>query len=281
MKTVSIFNDYGALNSKPVFDAFKVGLIAQGYTVKHNSFDADIAVIWSMLWHGRMAPNRQVYNHFRRLKKDVIILEIGSVRRGSTWRVGVNGISKDQLLYHPSEDTQRLTHLDIAVKPWRTIGNKILICGQNEKSQLWQNMPTVDTWITRTIDTIRLHTKMPIVVRPHPRFPLLSLRTKQPDVSLQQPAHVTSSYDSYDLSFDNLHALVCWSSTPAATAVLNGVPVFTGPDSIAQPVANVDLSKIAEPVMPDRTSWSLMYARSEYTLDELAQGMPLKTLTKL
>lgn len=276
MKTVSLFDNYGALNSKPVFDAFKIGLERHGYTVKHNSLDADVAVIWSMLWHGRMAYNRQIYNHFRKLNKDVIILEVGGISRGNTWRVGLNGISRSKLLYN----TQALS-INLTLCPWRESGNTILICGQNEKSELWNNMPSMDKWINKTVESIRAHTKMPIVIRPHPRFPLPNLKINYTDVLIQNPLRVASTYDSFDLSFDNLHAVVCWSSTPGPGAILNGVPVFTGPDSIAYPVANIDFSRITEPHMPDRSGWLVDYMRSEYTLADLKLGMPLKTLTKV
>lgn len=281
MKTVSLFDNYGALNSKPVFDAFKVGLQKQGYTVKHNTLDADIAVIWSMLWHGRMSYNKQIFHHFRKLKKDVIVLEVGSISRGNTWRVGINGISNSQLIRHSKSDTPRSCLFDLTLAPWRSSGNVILICGQHGKSQLWSDMPPVAEWVSQTIDSIRMHTDMSIVVRPHPRYPLPKLQTLHTGISIQNPNHIKTTYDDYDLSFNNLHALVCWSSTPAALAVVNGIPVFTGPDSIAYPVANKDLSSIANPLTPDRSDWFTDFTRSEYTLQELEDGMPLKTLTKV
>jgi hypothetical protein len=42
------------------------GLISLG--IEHNSMDssADVAVIWSQLWHGRMKHNQGVWETFRR-----------------------------------------------------------------------------------------------------------------------------------------------------------------------------------------------------------------------
>ena len=54
----SLWTDNGAMNSKPVFQAFEKSLKDAGCTVVHNSLDADVAVIWSVLWHGRMAQNK-------------------------------------------------------------------------------------------------------------------------------------------------------------------------------------------------------------------------------
>ena len=57
MKTKRKFNlheRFGALNSKPVFDAFHAGANALGHDVVVNGDDG-IDVIWSVLWNGRMA----------------------------------------------------------------------------------------------------------------------------------------------------------------------------------------------------------------------------------
>ena len=45
----SLFTDYGAQNSKPVFDAFASSLSDAGHTVTFNEWDSDVAVIWSVL----------------------------------------------------------------------------------------------------------------------------------------------------------------------------------------------------------------------------------------
>ena len=76
----SLFTDYGAQNSKPVFDAFASSLSGAGHTVTFNEWDSDIAVIWSVLWFGRMAGNQKVWEHFRAINKPVIVLEVGGIK---------------------------------------------------------------------------------------------------------------------------------------------------------------------------------------------------------
>ena len=44
---VSLWTDYGALNSKPIFTAFERSLVDNGYSVLHNSSNADVNVIWA------------------------------------------------------------------------------------------------------------------------------------------------------------------------------------------------------------------------------------------
>ena len=48
------FNKFGALNSKPVFEAFSNSVKDRGWIVSEHNLNADVAVIWSVLWNGRM-----------------------------------------------------------------------------------------------------------------------------------------------------------------------------------------------------------------------------------
>ena len=278
MKKVSLFKSSGALNSAPVFSAFEQGLKKYGFEIVYDSMDADIAVIWSVLWHGRMYNNKLVWEHYRKSDKPVVVLEVGSVQRGVTWRVGVNGISRDSLIVRQIED--HVTYSEHTLMPWRKSGDYILICGQNDKSLLWKDMPRTSIWITDTIEQIRKYTDMPIVFRPHPRCTVTGIENYFKNVHRQHPNRLLSTYDSYDLNFNKAHAVISWNSSPGSLAAINGVPVFTGCDSFAYPVANTDISDIVSPSMPDRKLWFSEFINSEFTLDDLDGGMPLKTLTK-
>ena len=57
----NLWTKNGALNSKPVFDAFATGAHNLGHTCVYNDTHGDVDVIWSVLWHGRMAPNKEVF----------------------------------------------------------------------------------------------------------------------------------------------------------------------------------------------------------------------------
>ena len=73
--------------------------------------------------------------------------------------------------------------------------------------------------------------------------------------------------------------MVSWSSNPGIHAVLNGIPAFVGPQSLAYDVANHDFSMIEKPLMPDRAQWLNDYAYTEWTVEEIAQGTPFSRLT--
>ena len=274
----SLWTHNGALNSRPVFDAFSDSLVAAGHDVLYNDISADVNVIWSVLWNGRMARNEAVWNQ----DKPTIVLEVGGIKRGTTWKVGLNGINRDAYFGdYMGHDNSRSDLLKLEVTPWRSDGEYILICGQHDKSLQWKNMPRMSNWFLNTYDEIRKHTDRPIIFRPHPRCRLPHIERGLKHVYRQEPQHVSGTYDDFDMQFNNIWATISYSSNPGIHSCIAGVPSFVGNSSLAYPVANdIDfLHNIEQPVMPDRTEWLNNYAYTEYTVDEIAQGIPLKRLT--
>ena len=273
----SLWTHNGALNSRPVFDAFSDSLMAAGHDVCYNNIDADVNVIWSVLWNGRMARNEAVWNQH----KPTIVLEVGGIKRGTTWKVGLNGINRDAYFGDVGNSSDRATLLNLEIKPWRTDGKYILICGQHDKSLQWKNMPRMSNWFLQTYDKIRKHTDRPIIFRPHPRCRLEHIERGLKHVYRQEPQHVNGTYDSFDMGFDNIHCTISYSSNPGIHSVIAGVPSFVSTHSLAYDVGNdIDfLHDIENPLMPDRTQWLNDYAYTEWTVEEISQGLPLKRLT--
>ena len=273
----SLWTDYGALNSRLVFDAFANSLNDAGHTVVYNDSSADVNVIWSVLFHGRMARNKQIWEH----DKPTVVLEVGGINRGVTWKVGFNGINRDGYFGDGGNDDSRSNDLGLLLKPWRTNGEYILIAGQHDKSLQWQNMPPMSNWFLETYDEIRKHTERPILFRPHPRCRLEQIERGLKHVYRQEPQHVNSTYDDFDIDFDNLWATISYSSNPGIHSCVNGVPAFVSTHSLAYDVGNdIDfLYDIENPLLPDRQQWLNDYAHTEYTIEEIAQGIPLKNLT--
>ena len=275
----SLWTAHGALNSRPVFDAFAHSLVDAGHTVVYNNNSADVNVIWSVLWNGRMAQNEAVWNQ----DKPTIVLEVGGIKRGTTWKVGLNGINRDAFFGDAGNDSRRSNLLDLRLKPWRTEGKYILICGQHDKSLQWKNMPRMSNWFLQTYDEIRKHTDRPIIFRPHPRCRLEHIERGLRHVTRQEPVKIGGSYDDFNMGFNDVHCTISWSSNPGIHSIIDGVPAFVSPHSLAYPVANdIDfLHDIEHPLMPDRTQWLNDYAHTEYTVEEISQGIPLKRLTSV
>ena len=82
----SLYTNHGALNSKPVFEAFAKSLVDAGHSVMYNEpyrvfdhYDSyDVAVIWSVLWNGRMSPNQAIWEQ-NRLMKLIVTAILGMV----------------------------------------------------------------------------------------------------------------------------------------------------------------------------------------------------------
>ena len=198
----SLFTENGAQNSKPVFDAFATSLHSAGHTVTINDWDCDVAVIWSVLWFGRMAGNQKVWEHFQAINKPVIVLEVGGIQRGTTWKVGINGINSDANFGAKGNDSTRADLLGLEAKRWTNDGQHILVCGQHDKSLQWQGMPRMSNWFLNTYDEIRKHTDRPIVFRPHPRCRLDQIERGLRHVYRQEPNHINDTYDDFDLDFN-------------------------------------------------------------------------------
>ena len=173
--------------------------------------------------------------------------------------------------------------MGLEVKPWRTTGDFILVCGQHDKSLQWQDMPSMSNWFLDVYDEIRKHTSRPILLRAHPRCRLDHIERGLINVHRQQPTQLINTYDDFDLTFDDIWATVSYSSNPGIHSIINGVPAFVGTSSLAYPVANdIDfLHDIEDPHMGAREYWLNDYAWTEFTIEEISQGIPLKRLTSM
>jgi hypothetical protein len=264
------YNNFGALNSAPVFDAFEQGLTSQGHTVTKHSKNGDVAVIWSVLWSGRMRENQAIWNYYRKQNKLVIVLEIGGLVRGTTWKIGINGINQGSYFAPNGQDDTRKNQLGLNFKPWKTNGNEILICTQHDKSQQWDGNPSLRDWTTKIIKEIRQYSQRPIKIRPHPRCVVYP---NMPDTNI-----IKSTERTIEREFNTAWAVVNYSSNPGIESILNGVPAFVSNKSLASPVGNLEFSNIENPNRPDRTQWLNDLAWTEWTIEEMAKGIPQKLL---
>ena len=266
-----------AQNGHVVIEAMITALRARGHGIVTNSLDADAAVIWSMLWAGRMRGNQDIFQHYRARNQPVIVLEVGCLRRGVLWKVGVNGVSSWQCLA-TAGGPARSSLLGMTLQPWQQHrGRDIMICLQRTQSQQWHGMPDQQQWISDVVREVRRHTDRPIVVRPHPRQ---RLRFELPDCEIQTPLLCTGTYDDFDFdaALKRAWAVINFNSHPGTQSVIQGIPAFVDQSSMAAPVANLDLVKIEDPRMPDREAWFENLMWTEYSLDEIRRGMPLDRL---
>lgn len=272
----SLWTHYGARNSVPVFEAFAKSLKDAGHDVVYNEKGADRDVIWSVLWRGRMLPNQKIFkpNH-------TVVLEVGGLKRNETWKVAIGGINREAYFGPTGNNGERAAKLKLELKPWNpNPKGDIVICCQNPYSRQWRDQVPPSQWVAKAITDIRKHTNRRISIRPHPRAKLpIRFEDRFKNVRRQDPKQIVDTYDDFDFDPAGAWAVVNLSSNPATQAVIEGIPVFVGEESLAYPVGNTDFSLIENPNMPDRTQWFNDIAHTEWTVEEIAAGLPLKQLT--
>ena len=273
-----IWTANGALNSKPVFEAFQTGLKKLGHTVKLNQ-SGDVEVIWSVLWRGRMLRNKSIWDTAKANNKPVIVLEVGGFYRGNTWKVGLNGVNGDAYFGLKGNDSTRANKLNLFLHPWNSKGSAILIACQHKQSGQWAEKD-YDEWLTSTIKSIKKNTDRQIILRPHPRYLLSQQRfLNDKKILIQNPKKLPGTYDDYDFKLQNIFAVFNFSSNPGINAAIQGIPVFVSPSSLAWDVSNKKIENLNKIEFPDRQQWLNDLAYTEWHLDEIATGLPILRLT--
>lgn len=276
IKTVSYFPSQCALNSKPVLSAMLDSLNILGIKPIENSLDADAVIIWSALWAGRMAPNQQVYEHYRRLGKPVIIIDVGALYRGETWKIAVNNINAEGYYGHKENlDKDRPQKLKIVQALNFSNNPRIVIAAQNKKSLQVAKLPSIESWIVDQIKQIQAVTDRPIVIRPHPRSNL-DTNMLPSNIQIETPVKLSNTYDSYNLAFD-CSAIVNYNSGPGIQAAIAGTRPIVDITSLAHPVS-ISYTELDQPYRVDRDQWLIEICHTEYTIDEIKQGVWFKRL---
>ena len=274
---IEIWTEYGPQNSKPILEAFIKSLQNAGeHVVLNKSCNADVAVIWSVLWRGRMERYKSIWEEYRKNNKPVIVLEVGGLRRNESFKIGINGINRDADFANKNFDNKRWPLFKHTLKPWNSTGDIIVICGQHDASEQWKGLPKMEKWIIQQINEIRLYTTRPILVRPHPRNQLQFKESDFQNVKVRMPKKDHRTYDDTDFkaTLERTWAVVNHSSNPAMEAVISGIPVFVSESSLCHDVGNIKLNDINTPAMPNRVQWAQQMSYTEWFKDEIEHGLP-------
>jgi hypothetical protein len=271
---IKLYRENGALGSNVVFDALEQGFKRLGHQIVDSN--EDIPVIWSVLWFGRMQPNQQIYNFFKNKNKPVMIVEVGSLKRGISWKLSlenINGDGKFNQENHLQKNRQKV--LGVELKDFQTNRKpSILLLGQHDRSLQWEGLPSVSDWIFQKISEIRKFTDRTIVVRPHPRCRINYFSI--PNVVIETTNPIPNTYSEFDINFSH-HCVINHNSGTTVQAAINGVPLICDPSALAHPVS-CQLNEIETPYLKDRTQWFEYILHTEWLLDEFIQGTPQERL---
>lgn len=277
---ISYFPEQVSLAGRRIIEKF-VSVVAQTDNVTTNSRDADAAIIWSVLWNGRMKPNQAIYEHYRQRAKPVIILETGNIIRGQTYKVCVNNINKQGTHAIPTEPlTHRAARFGSVISRI-PMGNDIIVCGQQQFSLLWQGQPRPEQWAENIITNIRNHTQRPIVIRPHPRQQLVDFRTvsrKFKNVSVKDPIK-NYREDSSDFVkiLNTARCIVGHNSGCLIEAGLRSIPVICHGSSLSTDIS-ISYERIESDTAVDTSAWTSFIQHTEWFEDEIASGVPWQIL---
>lgn len=248
-----------ALNSGPVISAVMESMQARGFEIEPNSYNADIAVIWSVLWAGRMIANQDVYRYYRSKGRPVVCIEVGALNRGVTWKIALDNITSNGYYGHKLDlDPDRPGKLGVTLQTNKLNHNRVLVAGQHNRSLQLEGVDQ-EAWYLKQIENIDKQ----IVVRPHPRCPLDRNRFPK-HVIWEQPRKLVNTYDSFDMHWD-FDTVINYNSGPGIQAVIAGIPVIVDASSLAYNVT-------------DREQWLVEICHTEYTVDEIGQGLWLERL---
>ncbi len=269
IKNAAYFPSQCAKNAKPVMAAVLNALQKAGIQTKQDSMDCDAAIIWSVLWHGRMQPNQLVYDHYRKQNKPVIVVEVGALHRGITWKIAVNNITAQGYYGHYEQlDWDRPVKLNVALTTPTQPTPEIIVAAQHDHSLQTAGINMLE-WVLDTVRILKNNTDRPIVVRPHPRSKL-NLVSLPAGVVVNTPQKIANTYDSFDLIY-NCHAVVNYNSGPGIQAAIAGVRPVVELTSLAYPIG-VGFADIEQPYCKDRQPWLVQICHTEYTLEEIQQG---------
>ncbi len=269
IKSLAYFPSQCALNSASVMSAVLNSVRSAGIVTLENSTTADAAVIWSVLWSGRLAANQQVYQQYRNTGRPVIVVDVGTLQRGVTWKIAVNNITSQGHYGHYSNlDWQRPRQLGLQLTTATQSNPAVLIAAQHNRSLQLAGVDQT-AWIVQTVQQIRTYTDRPIYVRPHPRCRLNPCGLLD-NIQLLQPKKLSGTYDSYDIDY-NYHAVVNYNSGPGIQAAIAGARPVVDSSSLAAPVG-ISIADIEQSYATDRDLWLVQIAHTEYTLEEIAQG---------
>lgn len=268
-----LYREHGALNSVEIFNAFEKGLLASGHEIVSEG--EEVAVIWSVLWAGRMAANQAVYHKCQQQGIPVVIIEVGNLLRNTTWRISINNVNALGIFGNSVDlEQNRPEKLGVNLKPLKTNRkNEILIACQHQASLQWQGQVPMSKWVQDLVFKLQQVTPRKIVIRPHPRS---TFYLDVPGAVIERPMRVPGTYDDFDIDY-NFHCVINYNSGPAVQAAIEGVPVICDSTSLAHPISD-KLENIENIALPDRSEWFLKLCHTEWTVDEIAQGIPIRRL---
>ncbi|AMX93645.1 MULTISPECIES: hypothetical protein [Mesorhizobium] len=267
-------------SSKPreglLADAFARGVIEHGDEAVVRQLDGDVQVASDCEVAVMVGvKSKELYQANWRAGIHTILLDKGYSRHSAGgpiktweyWRVSVDGHHPTRYLMKTPRPADRLQRLRLKVKPWRTIGDHIVIAGSSAKYNAFYGLPEPTEYAESLVRHLRQFSDRPIVYRPKPSW--------KEAVAIDGARFSYGEGETIDQVLDGAHAVVTHGSNACFEAVLAGIPCVVLGDAVAKPISSVKLADIESPLMVkrrDRNQWLANLAYAQFTLPEYADG---------
>lgn len=231
---------------------------------------------------------REIYERQIQQKKKVLLADSNlflykdKSNPGHYLRYSFNGIFPNTGIYcdeisNPDRWKQISKDLGLELKDYRTKGHHILLCLQRNGGWSMGSVDVID-WAATTIKELRKYTDREILIRAHPgdkgSVNYLNHKNLIRKIGLLKGVRLSKPSATLIDDLHKCHAVVNYNSSPTVGAAIEGYPVFiTDPEkSQCWDIANLDLSKIESPDLPDRQSWIERISMFHWNFAETSNG---------
>jgi hypothetical protein len=301
MKTITIYHKSvpNAKNQEKIdlLKYFSQGVSAAGDRAidnqSYNYTPSDVGVIQGWVNLGtksgtHLTLRNNVVNGQLSSNKHVVVVDSNLFLYANTvnplhyLRYSFNGVFPNTGIYcdttiDPSRWQKISNNLNLSLKDYRTSGDHILLCLQRNGGWSMGSFDVQD-WTIQTIQQIRKYSDRPILLRGHPgdKAAREYLDPQSSRCKLKGIPNVYFSSFERTLIQDlkNCWAAVNHNSSPVVGALIEGVPIFVTDPSKSQcaEIANLDLSQIENPLLPDRQKWVERLSMFHWNFEELRSG---------
>lgn len=150
---------------------------------------------------------------------------------------------------------------DDFLKPWKTSGNKIMLCPPSEKVAAVTGID-VSKWISNVSEEIKKYSDREIIIRTKPK-------------SRSERVGTNTIQDALD---QDIYMVVTYNSIAATESIIHGVPALTLGPNAASKVSLNKIKNINNPIYPNRQLWLNNLAYGQFHITEYRDGTAWKYL---
>lgn len=253
-----------SLHSQACAQAVAHGVRAKGGVATVLDLNTDITAVSTKhvaVWGWRRGKVLREKGH------EVLVMERGYIGDRFAWySLGWNGLNGRADFHGVQEDDGARFKSMAKLKPWRaSAGRYSLLIGQVPGDMSLQGRD-LSAWYIAAAVTARAAYDMPVLFREHPECIKRGLN--------RNPGY-TDKCKAKDLSeaLADAHVVMTYNSNTGVDALLAGIPVTVADPtgSMAHPIAG---THVAERKMPPREAWASRLAWKQWSLTEIARGVP-------